>query len=281
MTESLTWNCGRRVFDLSRPLIMGILNVTPDSFSDGGEHDGFEAAVVWGKKLVSEGADIVDVGGESTRPGAAPVSEAEELRRVIPVVKALASEGIAVSVDTSRAAVMQAAFEAGAVILNDVRGFELPGAAETAAKTSAGLIVMHGWEAAEKDREKTARIGITRSVAEYLRTRQQVLEALGADSSRICWDPGFGFGKTDSENFRLLSDTALFVQEGQPFLMALSRKRSIGAATGQTQASERVSGSVAGALIAVERGAHMVRVHDAAQTRQALDVLAAVRKEEH
>lgn len=141
--RATTWQCRDRVLDLSRPLIMGIVNVTPDSFSDGGTHNEFEAAVAWGKRLAEQGADILDVGGESTRPGAAEVSEEEEIRRVVPVVRELAREGFAVSVDTSKPEVMQASLEAGACILNDIRAFELPGAEDVAAQSGAGLVIMH------------------------------------------------------------------------------------------------------------------------------------------
>ncbi len=280
MQSAKTWQCRTRSFSLERPLVMGILNVTPDSFSDGGEHNRYEDAVAWGVKLAEDGADIVDVGGESTRPGATPVSEEEELRRVIPVVRALSSRGIAVSVDTSRSSVMEESVGAGAEILNDVRAFTLQGSLEAAASSGAGLVVMHGWEAAAEDQARGDGLGIVEHVIRYLRKRQEALEAAGASPASVCWDPGFGFGKTHEENFELLARTDDFVREGQPFLMALSRKRSIGAATGETDARARTSGSVAGALIAVERGAQVVRVHDVRETRDALAVFAAVRRAE-
>ena len=154
MTQAQYWPCRTRRFDLSKPLIMGILNVTPDSFSDGGQHNEPKQAIAWAMRMAQDGADIIDVGGESTRPGAAAVSEEEELRRVIPVVQALASRGLAVSVDTSRARVMREAVAAGAEILNDVRAFTLPGAVEAAVETGAGLIVMHGWDAAKEDADR-------------------------------------------------------------------------------------------------------------------------------
>lgn len=277
MPAAKFWQCGSRRFTFEHPLVMGILNVTPDSFSDGGEHNEFAAAVAWGLRLMKEGADIIDVGGESTRPGAAAVSEDEELERVVPVVEALAREGAAVSVDTSRPRVMLESVKAGACILNDVRGFELPGAAEAAASTDAGLIVMHGWEAASRDREAAGEGSLTEAVVSYLKARQRLLESMGVDAARICWDPGFGFGKTSPQNFGLLADTERFVREGQPFLMALSRKRSLGEAAGVERAADRAPASVAGALLAVERGAQLVRVHDVADTLQAIRVLEAVR----
>ena len=261
MTQAQYWPCRTRRFDLSKPLIMGILNVTPDSFSDGGQHNEPKQAIAWAMRMAQDGADIIDVGGESTRPGAAAVSEEEELRRVIPVVQALASQGLAVSVDTSRARVMREAVAAGAEILNDVRAFTLPGAVEAAVETGAGLIVMHGWDAAKEDADRGEADEVS-AVIRYLRERQNVLVAAGAQSDKICWDPGFGFGKTVEQNFELVAETRRFVEEGQPFLMALSRKRAIGAASGEADAARRVSGSVAGALLAVERGAQLVRVHD-------------------
>ena len=276
MTQAQYWPCRTRRFDLSKPLIMGILNVTPDSFSDGGQHNEPKQAIAWAMRMAQDGADIIDVGGESTRPGAAAVSEEEELRRVIPVVQALASRGLAVSVDTSRARVMREAVAAGAEILNDVRAFTLPGAVET----GAGLIVMHGWDAAKEDADRGEADEVS-AVIRYLRERQNVLVAAGAQSDKICWDPGFGFGKTVEQNFELVAETRRFVEEGQPFLMALSRKRAIGAASGEADAARRVSGSVAGALLAVERSAQLVRVHDVPETFQALSVLKAVLAQTH
>lgn len=259
---------------------MGILNVTPDSFSDGGQHNEPKQAIAWALRMAQDGADIIDVGGESTRPGAAAVSEEEEQRRVIPVVQALASRGLAVSVDTSRARVMREAVAAGAEILNDVRAFTLPGAVEAAVETGAGLIVMHGWDAAKEDADRGEADEVT-AVIRYLRERQNVLVDAGAQSDKICWDPGFGFGKTVEQNFELVAETRRFVEAGQPFLMALSRKRAIGAASGEADAARRVSGSVAGALLAVERGAQLVRVHDVPETFQALSVLKAVLAQTH
>lgn len=276
MPAAKFWQCGERRFALDHPLVMGILNVTPDSFSDGGEHNRREDAVAWGLKLVRDGADIVDIGGESTRPGAAAVSEAEELERVVPVVEALAREGVAVSVDTSRVLVMRESVKAGACILNDVRGFELPGAIDAAAETAAGLIVMHGWEAAQRDRKTVGEGSLVGSVEAYLKARQSLLESRGVAADRICWDPGFGFGKTHWQNFELLAETSRFVASGQPFLMALSRKSSLGEATGVSRAADRVSASVAGALLAIERGAQLVRVHDVAETLQAVCVYEAM-----
>lgn len=272
------WRCGERLFDLFRPLVMGIVNATPDSFSDGGTHNSVEDAVAWGRKLAREGADILDVGGESTRPGAADVSVEEELARVVPVVKALAAEGYAVSVDTSKPKVMRAAVQAGACILNDVRSFEMPGAVEVAAESGAGLVIMHmkgtprTMQAAEPVYDD-----LLGEIEDYLKKREAVLLAAGAGLDQICWDAGFGFGKTDAHNFSILKHTERFAASGRPYLMGLSRKRSIGAASGVAEPAQRVSASVAGALLTAERGAAVVRVHDVKETVEALAVWQALR----
>lgn len=209
MPFAKTWRCADRVFDLSsRPLIMGILNVTPDSFSDGGDHNKLNDAVAWARRMAAHGADIIDVGGESTRPGSSPVSLEEESRRVLPVVEALAAEGFVVSVDTSRPEIMTAAAKAGAKILNDVRGFDLTGAAEAAAATDCGLVVMHGFDAPRGS-------DIVAAVYDYLAKRTTALRELGVSSDRICWDPGFGFGKTVEGNFELIAATLRFASSGQ------------------------------------------------------------------
>lgn len=268
------WRCGRTVIDLTRgPVIMGILNVTPDSFSDGGEHDDLESALNWARRMRAEGAQIIDVGGESTRPGAGEVPLDEERRRVIPVVKALAAEGFFVSVDTSRPEIMTEAAAAGAQILNDVRAFELPGALEAAAATECGLVVMH-WA------HEPLQGDVVAEVQRYLEDRQAALEAAGVAPERICWDPGFGFGKGPVQNFELLAATARFAASGQPFMTAVSRKRSLGRVTGREDPQERAAASAAAALLCVERGAQIVRVHDVRETADAFAVLRALREAE-
>ena len=267
-----TWRCGSKIFKIDRhhPLIMGILNVTPDSFSDGGTHNGLEDAVVWARRMHDEGAHIIDVGGESTRPGfdETGVTLEEERRRVIPVVERLVKEGFIVSVDSSKPEIMTEVAALGAHILNDIRGFEMPGAMEAAAATDCGLVVMH--RSFTTDYED-----VVADVERYLQERQRRLEALGVSADRICWDPGFGFGKTVEQNFQLLGTTDRFVASGQPYLMGLSRKSSIGAATGQKAPLDRIVGSVAGALLAVQQGAQVVRVHDCRQTADAIAVWRA------
>ncbi len=267
-----TWRCGSKIFRIDRhhPLIMGILNVTPDSFSDGGTHNGLEDAVAWARRMHDEGAHIIDVGGESTRPGfdETGVTLEEERRRVIPVVERLVKEGFIVSVDSSKPEIMTEVAALGAHILNDIRGFEMPGAMEAAAATDCGLVVMH--RSFTTDYED-----VVADVERYLQERQRRLEALGVSADRICWDPGFGFGKTVEQNFQLLGSTDRFVASGQPYLMGLSRKSSIGAATGQKAPLDRIVGSVAGALLAVQQGAQVVRVHDCRQTADAIAVWRA------
>lgn len=276
MESALYWQCGSKQLKLDRTLIMGIVNVTPDSFSDGGKHNEVDAAIEWGCRLIREGADILDIGGESTRPGAAEVSVEEELQRVIPVVKALASRGFVVSVDTSKALVMREALDAGASILNDVRSFEEEGALDVAANSSAGLVIMHMCGTPKTGFGQMNDDGYLEEIEDYLKRRQNALKALGVSSDRICWDAGFCFGKTVRQNFGILANTQKFVQSGQPYLVGLSRKSSLGTVTGIDNPSERVSASVAGALLAAERGAQIVRVHDVKQTRQALDVWQAL-----
>ena len=268
-TPARTWRCAGLALDLTRPLIMGILNVTPDSFSDGGDHNRLEDALAWARRMKDEGADIIDVGGESTRPGSDPVPLEEEFRRVLPVVEVLAAEGFMVSVDTSRPVIMRAAAKAGAQILNDVRGFELPGAAEAAAETDCGLVVMHGFDAPRSD-------NIADAVYNYLAERTKALHDLGIALERICWDPGFGFGKTVEGNLELIAAGPRFASSGQPLMAAVSRKSTLGAVTGREVPKDRAAASAACALVACQLGARIVRVHDVAETRDELLVLAAL-----
>lgn len=271
-TAARVWHCAGKVLDLSRPLVMGILNVTPDSFSDGGEHNTPEAALAWARKMRDEGAAIIDVGGESTRPHATPVDLEEERRRVIPVVRMLVAEGMTVSVDTSRPEIMREAAAEGAAILNDVRGFELPGAAEAAAATACGLVIMHKGKPTTEDA-----VG---EIEHYLQARQKVLEALGVERSRICWDPGYGFGKSLEVNLELLAATPRLVASGQPVMTAVSRKGSLGKLIGREGTEERVVASVAAALLAARSGARILRVHDVRETRDALAVLQGIESAE-
>lgn len=273
--KALQWKCRDRVLDLREPLIMGIVNVTPDSFSDGGTHVGLEAALDWGRKLADEGAHILDVGGESTRPGAADVSVQEELARVVPVVRSLVAEGYTVSVDTSKSEVMRACLDAGVHILNDVRSFTEPGALQVAANSDAGLVIMHMQGAPRTMQASPHYEDVVAEVLAWLKERDADLTAAGVSPDRICWDPGFGFGKSTEHNFALLRETALFADQGRAYLMGLSRKSSLGAVTGQKDVSKRIVSSVAGSLFAVDRGAQIVRVHDVRETQEALAVWRA------
>lgn len=283
MLRATRWICRDRCLSLETPLIMGIVNATPDSFSDGGLHAGTRGAIEWGLRLMEQGADILDVGGESTRPGASEVSADEELDRVIPVIEALVRAGAVVSVDTSKPQVMREALSAGVHILNDVRSFTLPGAQEVVVNSDAGLVLMHmqGTPATMQECVTYENDDVVECAIRFLRERDEALISDGVNPERICWDCGFGFGKTVEQNFRLLADTERFVRCARPYLMGLSRKSSIGAVTGVKEPHQRVVGSVVGALLAVQRGAHVLRVHDVEPTKQALAVWSATQKAAH
>lgn len=270
------WRCGAHTLSLDTPLTMGILNVTPDSFSDGGSYSTVEDAVSHGLEMVEHGAAIVDVGGESTRPGSAAVSVDEEIARVVPVVKALAAAGVLVSVDTRHAPVAQAVIDAGACIINDVSGFSDPAMVEVAAQCDAGLVVMHMIGQPATMQNAPHYDDVFSEVRDYLLGQAATLVAAGVDPSRICLDPGFGFAKTDEHNLEVLRRTRGFVETGFPVMVAVSRKRTIGAVTGVETPSERDAGSIAAALFAVERGATVVRVHNVEYTIQALRVFNAL-----
>jgi dihydropteroate synthase len=267
-----TLRCGDRWLDLGRPLVMGVLNVTPDSFSDGGRFLDFEAAIAQAEHMVEAGAAIVDVGGESTRPGAAPVPVEEELARVLPVVRRLARLPLVVSVDTSKPEVMQAAVEAGAGLVNDVRALQAPGALEAVAAGGAAVCLMHmRGEPATMQRDPVYGDVVT-EVAAFLDARVQACVSAGIAPDRICVDPGFGFGKTLEHNLQLLRALPRLAAGGRPLLVGLSRKSMIGALTGRP-VGERLAGGLALALWAVvEGGARIVRTHDVGPTVDALSV---------
>jgi dihydropteroate synthase len=256
---------------LRRPKVLGIVNVTADSFSDGGRFLDPAQAIAQGLKLRDEGADFVDVGGESTRPGAAPVAVGEELRRVIPVVEALAREGVAVSVDTMKPEVMRAAIDAGCAVVNDVNAFLAPGAVEAVASTQAGLIVMHMKGTPSTMQQAPQYEDVVAEVGAFLGSRARALEAAGVASHRIALDPGFGFGKTVEHNRALFRALPALAALGYPVVAGLSRKKMIGDFTGRA-VTERAAGSVAAALLAVQNGASLVRVHDVKETVDALNV---------
>ncbi len=269
------WHTTRYRIDLTAPKVMGIVNVTPDSFSDGGLHGSTAAAVDHCRRLVDAGADILDIGGESSRPGAQPVSVAEELRRVMPVLEAALRLGCPVSVDTTKVEVMREALRAGADIINDIRALGAPGALDAvAAHPTCGVCLMHMRGDPASMQAQACYADVVDEVAAYLKVRADALRALGVAPQRIVLDPGIGFGKTVQHNFELLRRQPELLRLGYPLLAGWSRKSSLGAVTGR-DAAHRVAGSVAAALAAVQRGARVVRVHDVAETVDALKVWAA------
>jgi dihydropteroate synthase len=272
------WQVRGRRLSLAEPLVMGILNVTPDSFSDGGRFVDADKAVKHAIAMVKDGADIIDVGGESTRPGAAPVPEDVELARVIPVVKRLARRGIVVSVDTSSPRVMREALDCGAAIINDVRSFTRPGALRAVAGTGAGVVIMHMQGDPRTMQNDPRYDDVTAEVLAFLAVQDARLLSAGIPEECICWDPGFGFAKNVEHNFKLLADTEKLASYERPVLVGLSRKSSIGIVTGIKKPEERVHGSVAAHLLAVLKGASVLRVHDVRAMRSALDVLKAMRQ---
>ena len=274
----MQWVCGNRVLDLSKPLIMGIVNVTPDSFSDGGQHNSASAAVAHAMKLVADGADILDIGGESTRPGAQDVSVNEELDRVLPVVEKLAQTGAVISVDTSKPEVMKQAVKAGAHIINDIRALQLPGAIEVAADSNAGICLMHMQGAPRTMQQAPHYENLLSEVESFLLERARQCEAVGIARDRLCLDYGFGFGKTVEQNFSLLANTGYFCRLPYPILVGVSRKSSLGAVTGR-DVNGRMVASVAAALYAAQEGAHILRVHDVAATRDAITIWLTAKRQ--
>src|SRR5690606_15665143 len=270
-------DCAGRILKLDRPRVMGIVNVTPDSFSDGGEHASLEQAVAHGLRLAEEGADILDVGGESTRPGAEEVPLEEELRRVVPVVTQLAREtGLPVSVDTSKPEVMRAAVEAGAGMLNDVYALRREGALETAASLGVPVVLMHMLGEPRSMQHDPRYDDVVAEVHRFLAERIFAAEMAGIDKKRIGVDPGFGFGTTPDHNPLPPAQLERFTGLRVPVLADLARKRRIGELTGGDDPRDRVHGSVAAHLVAAQRGARILRVHDVAATVDALKVWAAV-----
>ena len=270
-------DCAGRILKLDRPRVLGIVNVTPDSFADGGEHATLETAVAHGLKLAEEGADALDVGGESTRPGARDVGIDEELRRVIPVVERLARETtLPISIDTSKPEVMRAAVAAGAGMINDVYALRRDGALDAAASLRVPVVLMHMQGEPRSMQEAPRYEDVVADVHRFLAERIFAAEMSGIDKKRIVVDPGFGFGKTSAHNLLLLAQFERFTELGVPVLAGLSRKKTIGELTGRDDPHERVHGSVAAAVIAAQRGARLLRVHDVAATVDALRVWNAV-----
>ena len=267
--------CGRFTLSLERPLIMGIVNVTPDSFSDGGQFLNVDAAIAHARQLIAQGADIIDIGGESTRPGAREVTLEEERQRVLPVLARLAGESIPVSIDTQKPELMRDAVAAGASMINDVNALQASGAIAVVAASNVAVCVMHK-RGTPADMQRDPRYeNVMDEVYAFLDQRVRTLRAAGVDIDRIVVDPGFGFGKTLEHNLALLRQLQRLSAMRAPIMAGISRKAILGRITGR-EASERVYASVAAALVAVKNGAAIVRVHDVAATRDALAVWSAV-----
>jgi dihydropteroate synthase len=269
------WLCGRYQLSLDRPLVMGIVNVTPDSFSDGGRYVDAERAIEHARQLLDEGADILDIGGESSRPGAQPVSVEDELSRVLPVIEAIADAGVPLSIDTVKPEVMRRAIAAGASIVNDIAALQEPGALEAVTATNAGVVLMHMQGTPQTMQTEPHYTDVVAEVGAFLAERVAATRAAGIGLERIAVDPGFGFGKLLVHNLTLLRDLGHLLELGCPLLIGLSKK-SMFKGMGNLPAAERKAASIAGALLAVQNGAAIVRVHDVAATREALAVWAAV-----
>jgi len=269
--------CGSRSLDLLQPVVMGVLNVTPDSFFDGGRYSSIDAAVEHAQAMVADGAAIIDIGGESTRPGALPVSVEDECQRVVPVINALMRAGLdaVVSVDTSKAEVMRQAVSAGASMINDVCALQQPGAMEAATESDAAVCLMHMQGEPQKMQDDPHYKNITEEIAVFLHQRVEVCEQAGINRDRIALDPGFGFGKTVEQNYTLLRQLNVFIEQGLPVLVGLSRKSMIGAVL-DVDVDQRLHGSLAATTIAVMAGASIVRTHDVRATAEALAVCSAV-----
>jgi dihydropteroate synthase len=270
--------CRDFVLDLAEPSVMGVLNVTPDSFSDGGRHAGFAAAVAHGVAMAEEGAGIIDVGGESTRPGATAVGVLEELERVIPVVEALVQRvAVPISVDTSKPEVMCAAIAAGAAMVNDVRALSAPGALDAVAGTGVAVCLMHMRGEPRTMQQAPEYRDVVGEVRDFLAARVSACGAAGIATTRLCIDPGIGFGKLAEHNLALLAALQRLAAPGIPVLVGVSRKSLVGMITGRA-AGDRLAGSVALAALAVMRGAAIVRAHDVAATVDAVKVASALRR---
>jgi len=267
--------CGRFRLRLDRPLIMGVVNVTPDSFSDGGRFLESEAAIAHARRLMEEGADLLDIGAESSRPGASSVSAEQELSRLMPVLDGLRACPIPISIDTTKPDVMRAVIGAGAAMINDIGALRSPGALESVAATDAAVCLMH-MQGEPRTMQREPRYGdVVAEVRAFLAGRVAAAEAGGIARERIAIDPGFGFGKTAEHNFELLRNLHRFTEMGLPVMAGWSRKSTLGAITGRG-AGERLAASITAALLAVQHGATIVRVHDVAATRDAFAVLAAM-----
>jgi dihydropteroate synthase len=272
----MIFHCGQYTLDLARPRVMGIVNVTPDSFSDGGQHASTAAAIEHGLRLVDEGAEILDIGGESTRPGSTVVSLEDELQRVIPVIEGLARRaGVPLSVDTYKPAVMRAAIAAGADIINDICALQQPGALDAVADSRAGVCLMHMQGTPQTMQADPHYDDVVQEVRDFLLARILACQQVGIGQERIMLDPGFGFGKRSVHNIALLRELPALCALGYPVLAGLSRKSVLGQLTGN-DVDARLHASIAAAVIAAMKGARILRVHDVKATADALKIVAAI-----
>lgn len=271
--------CGRFVLDLTTAKIMGVLNCTPDSFSDGGKYQTPAEALRHAEVMLKEGADIIDIGAESTRPGAVAVAPTEEIKRLTPIVRELIAWGeIPVSIDTRHPETMRAMLELGADLINDVRGLEAEGALAAVAESACAICLMHMRGLPDTMQNDTQYDNVVREVQDYLQSRVAACEAQGIARTRLLVDPGFGFAKTPAQNMALVAHLCEFASTGAPVLLGVSRKSTIGHYLGGREVSERMIGSVALALLGVERGARIVRVHDVQATKDALRMYEALQQ---
>ncbi|MEI6611572.1 dihydropteroate synthase [Polynucleobacter sp.] len=274
-----TWRCGRFLFDFTKrqyPIVMGILNATPDSFSDGGKFRTPQDAIAQAERMIANGVDLIDIGGESTRPGAEPVALQEELDRVLPVIEVLKHCGVALSIDTYKAETMRQALNAGVDCVNDVWALRQEGALDAVLENSqCGIVLMHMQRNPQTMQFDPEYQDVIADVSLFLQERAQVLMTVGIEANRIAIDPGFGFGKSLEHNLNILKNFAAFSKLGYPVLAGLSRKSMIGKITGK-DTNERVASSVAAAIMAADRGARIVRVHDVPETVDALKLWGAI-----
>jgi dihydropteroate synthase len=275
LTSQFFLNCGGKLLDLTEPQIMGILNVTPNSFSDGGHYNSFDAALFHAERMISEGAAIIDVGGESTKPGAEPISVEEELERVIPIIEALRDCPVPISIDTSKAEVMKAAMSAGASMINDVNALQDPAALEFAAQTHVPICLMHRQGTSQTMQDNPYYQDVVSEVIAFLQMRVEICLSKGIQKQRLILDPGFGFGKTLTHNIRLLKALKNFSDLGFPILVGMSKKNMIGALLNKP-ITNRLGGSLALAVWAVTQGVKILRVHDVDATKDALKMMRAI-----
>lgn len=269
------FQCGRYMLDLSRPRIMGIVNLTDDSFSGDGWQGQTEAAIAHGLQLRDEGADMLDLGAESSRPGAVPVSAQQEIDRLLPVLQGLATCGVPLSVDTTKPEVMRMALDHGADMINDIQALCAPGALELLAESAAGICLMHKQGSPQTMQQNPHYNDVVKDVTNFLAERVTAMQAAGISLARVCIDPGFGFGKTPEHNLRLLQDLDQLSALKIPLLVGLSRKSVLGVVTGR-EPKERVAAGIAAHVLAMVKGARILRVHDVAATRDAVAIYNAV-----